>query len=55
MKYKEGDNLDDPSIYCSDCCEVSGGSVHLVDGELVVLAHCGCFMMTLEEYENDIF
>jgi hypothetical protein len=52
MKHKAGDTLNDPDIYCSDCCEVSGGSVENLDGELTVCAWCGCPIMTLEEYEN---
>ncbi|MDX1699763.1 MAG: hypothetical protein R3250_04045 [Melioribacteraceae bacterium] len=52
MKYKEGDTINDPSLVCSDCKEVSGGSVQKIEGQLLVIAHCGCPLMLLMDYEK---
>ena len=44
----------DPSLFCSSCCEVSGGTIDYIDGEYSVNAHCGCFLMSLEDYDKTI-
>ena len=53
-KIKIGYPLDDPDIFCSECKEISGGSIEWDKdiNEAVILAYCGCFICTLDEYNK---